>query len=108
MSFSYANRKKAQTLSNLDFIIEANKTTAIVGMSGSGKTTILDLITGSLKSFSGQILIDDYPINSISLSDWRDKIGLVTQEAALFEGTIRTNISMETDPINNLDQNRIE
>jgi ATP-binding cassette subfamily C protein len=65
-----------------------------VGPLHSGKTTITDLILGFYKPDSGQVLIDDRPLQSFSLSAWRSTIGYVPQEPILFRDTIFTNVTL--------------
>ena len=79
-------------LSNLNLIIPAGKKIAIVGLSGSGKSTIINLILRFFNLNNGQILIDEQNINEVSLSSLRNNIALVTQETNLFNESIEQNI----------------
>lgn len=83
---------KKCVLHNLSFIIPKGKTTAIVGPSGVGKTTILKLLERFYEPHSGRILIGDKSINEYTLKDWRNEMGYVSQDIQLFSGTIRDNI----------------
>ena len=71
-----------------------NATTVLTGPSGSGKTTITDILLGFYSPDTGQVLIDDIPLNSFSLHDWRASIGYVPQEPILFHDTIFSNIAL--------------
>lgn len=90
VGFSYGSNIPA--VHNINIKIPARKTIALVGESGSGKSTLLDLILGLQRPQEGTIEIDGVDINKISLKSWRDQIGYVTQETALFFDTIRNNI----------------
>ncbi|MFA9290538.1 MAG: ABC transporter ATP-binding protein [Solirubrobacteraceae bacterium] len=92
VSFTYENTG-IQALKNVSFVIEKGKTLAILGKTGSGKTTILELIARLYDIDEGEILIDDKPIKEINLSDLRNSIGFVPQENFLFSDSIQNNIS---------------
>ncbi|WP_419214165.1 ABC transporter ATP-binding protein [Maribacter sp. X9] len=79
-------------LTNLSFTINEGETTAIIGKTGSGKSTILDLVARLYDTTSGEILIDDEPIKEIDLTTLRESIGAVPQDAFLFSDTIKNNI----------------
>ena len=79
-------------LNNVSFNIEDGEKLAILGMTGAGKSTTLDLIGRLYDIDSGEILIDDIPITEINLHDLRNSIGYVPQDAFLFSDTIRDNI----------------
>ena len=91
LNFSY-DIKEGKTLKsiNLDFL--GGKMTSLVGHSGSGKSTILNLIPRFYDAQSGNIKIDDQSIYETSLSSLRENISLVTQETTLFDDTIMNNI----------------
>ena len=90
VSFAY-NEKPV--LKNINFKIEAGKTAAIVGPTGSGKTTLINLILRLIDTSSGNIFIDGNNIRSIALKVLRKNIGYVPQETFLFSETIEENIS---------------
>ena len=90
VNFSYNNSSMA--VENIDFIIESHKTTAIVGLSGSGKSTIVSLITGLYEPESGEVLVDGVNINDFCIKNYRSQIGYVPQEPVLFDATIRENV----------------
>lgn len=79
-------------LKNISFEIPSGKTLAIIGKTGSGKSTILDLIGRMYDVTGGEIRIDDTPITQLNLIDLRDSIGVVPQEAFLFSDSIKNNI----------------
>ena len=79
-------------LKNISFTIEAGETVAILGKTGSGKSTILDLVARLYDVNSGEILIDDAPIKNLNLDNLRKSIGAVPQDAFLFSDTIKNNI----------------
>ncbi len=89
LSFSYG---RETVLRSVTFEIKKNELTAIVGRSGSGKTTILDLIMGLFKSQEGNIRLDGVDMNEYDIFSWREKISYVPQEPFLFNGSIRDNI----------------
>ncbi len=83
----------------------AQRITAILGPSGAGKTTLVDLLTGLLEPDAGQVEIDGVPLARIDIQDWRHRIGYVPQETLLLHDSIRTNISFG-DP--EIDAARVE
>src|SRR5205814_1856476 len=67
--------------------------TALVGSSGSGKSTIIGLLSAFYKPQSGRILVDDVDLSHVRLDSYRTKLGVVLQESFLFDGTIRENVA---------------
>lgn len=90
VTFQYQGAEEP-VLSDISFIAEAGKTTAIIGATGSGKSTIANLIPRFYDIQSGSILLDGQDITTITLEDLRDRIGFVPQKAFLFSGTILDN-----------------
>jgi ATP-binding cassette subfamily C protein len=90
VSFRYPGGKAA--LSGVDIAIPAGQTTALVGPSGGGKTTVADLAAGLLEPEAGRVLIDGRPLDAALRCTWRDSIGYVTQEPFLFRDTIAANL----------------
>lgn len=90
VSFQYLNTDK-NTLSNVSFDIEKGQSIGIVGETGSGKSTLVDLLLGLLKPTSGYILVDDS--FSVSSFQWHKKIGYVPQSIYLTDDTIAANIA---------------
>ena len=80
-------------LKDINIEIEKGKTTAIVGSTGSGKSTLIKLILRFYEKNSGKILFDEHEIESLSLESIRNKIGLVSQDVFLFEGSVFENIA---------------
>ena len=94
VTFRYHPESDVNTLENLSFDIQAGQTIALVGRSGSGKTTIAKLLLGLYTPTSGKILIDGYDVSTLSLRSLRQQIGVVDQDTFLFGSTIRENISL--------------
>ncbi len=90
VSFSYEEGK--EVLNDISFNVPAGSVTALVGSSGSGKSTIAGLSATFLNPKSGTITIDNQDISKIKLSSYRKHLGVVLQDEFLFEGTIRENI----------------
>ena len=97
INFSYDTGN--QILSNINFSIEKNETVAIVGKSGSGKSTIANLIPRFYNHSSGEILIDGKSITDFSLNHLRSSISIVNQSPSLFNDTISKNIAYGDDSI---------
>jgi HlyB family type I secretion system ABC transporter len=94
VTFRYHPESEINTLSNISFEVLPGQTVALVGRSGSGKTTISKLILGLYPPSIGKILIDGYDVASLSLRSLRQQVGVVDQDTFLFGGTIRENISV--------------
>lgn len=91
VSFSYPETD-VPCIENISFKTKPGTTTAIIGSTGSGKSTIINLIPKFYKVTSGEILFDGINLNEVSTEVIRDHIGFVPQTALLFKGTIRSNI----------------
>ncbi|NGX44553.1 MAG: Heterocyst differentiation ATP-binding protein HepA [Candidatus Anoxychlamydiales bacterium] len=91
VSFKYKERKKP-ALDNFDFTFDKGKTYAIIGKSGAGKSTLVDLLLNLYPATKGSIIVDGLELDKISLSSWREKIGIVNQDIFLFHDTIEDNI----------------
>jgi len=94
VTFRYHPEHEVNTLENLTFEVLPGQTVALVGRSGSGKTTISKLILALYPPTEGKILIDGYDISTISLRSLRQQMGVVDQDTFLFGGTIRENLSV--------------
>lgn len=90
VSFAYEEGK--DVLNNINFKVPSGSVTALVGSSGSGKSTIAGLSATFLNPKSGKITIDNQDISKVKLSSYRKNLGVVLQDEFLFEGTIRDNI----------------
>tara|TARA_B000000475_G_scaffold44528_1_gene33488 strand:+ start:2258 stop:4021 length:1764 start_codon:yes stop_codon:yes gene_type:complete len=97
VNFSYLNNQ--EVLSNISFIINPGESFAIVGPTGSGKTTITNLITKFYEINTGSILIDGKDIDNYSLETVRSKIGIILQDVFLFADTIFNNITLFNENI---------
>ena len=93
INFSYFEENKDQVLHKINFKINGGQTVALVGRSGAGKSTIMNLIPRFYDPTSGDILIDDQSIYNSKLSSLRKNISLVSQEITLFDDTVRSNIA---------------
>jgi ATP-binding cassette, subfamily B, bacterial MsbA len=89
VTFAYPDRP---VLKSLSFVAEAGRVTAIVGSSGAGKTTVFQLISAMVEPQSGRILIGGVDVADMTLSDQRSLLGSVSQDAALFDETLRENL----------------
>ena len=92
ISFSYDNSEKSFGLQNLNLTVKAGQTTAVVGLSGAGKSTIADMVMGLITPENGRILIDGDVLSEDNFSSWRGQIGYVAQDTFLFNDTIRNNL----------------
>jgi ATP-binding cassette subfamily C protein len=90
VSFAYGDKK---VLEKLSLEIPTRALTTILGPSGAGKTTLIDLIIGLYQPHSGTVYLDDAPLNGIDLKQWRRKIGYVPQEQLLLHDSILTNVT---------------
>lgn len=100
VSFGYDQRT---ILKDISLKIPAGSLTTIVGPSGSGKTTLIDLTIGLLRPGSGEIMVDDTPMSSLDIKDWRRKIGYVPQENLLLHDTVLHNVTLGDPELNDAD-----
>ena len=94
----YPERGEA-ALSGINLMLKAGSVTALVGRSGSGKSTMASLLLGFLQPETGQVLVDGIDLNSIRITEWRKRIAWVSQAPILFNGTLADNLSMGVDTI---------
>jgi subfamily B ATP-binding cassette protein MsbA len=90
VSFSYPGR---EVLKNINLTVSKGKTIALVGPSGGGKSTLMDLIPRFIEPQSGEILIDDHNIQGVTMNSLRSLMGVVNQESILFNDSIYNNIA---------------
>jgi ABC-type multidrug transport system fused ATPase/permease subunit len=91
VSFSYDGNRTV--LHNVSFVAEPGTVTALVGSSGSGKSTTIGLISAFHVPTSGNVTIDDVDLSTVRLDSYRTRLGVVLQESFLFDGTIRENVA---------------
>lgn len=102
LTFRYPGADNEPVLDHINLFIPQGKTTAIVGMSGSGKTTILKLLLRFYEQEKGEIKVGNLPLNSISFKTWRNQCGVVMQDGFIFSDTIERNITVGDDHIDRL------
>ena len=95
VSFSYSDRE--EVLKNVSLTFENSKSYGIVGVSGSGKSTIIDLLAGFFKPQTGKILIDGVDLCDVGTSSWLCQLGLISQDSFIYSGTIEDNICFGVD-----------
>jgi ABC-type multidrug transport system fused ATPase/permease subunit len=94
------------TVDGLTVTLERGKRYGIVGRSGSGKTTMVNLLLGLLHQTEGTISVDGVPLSSLELSQWQERIGYVPQDVFLLDDTLRANIAFGVNPAH-VDQHRL-
>ncbi|EHQ27575.1 peptidase domain-containing ABC transporter [Mucilaginibacter paludis] len=97
LTFRYPGAGNDPILENVNLQVPEGKTTAIVGMSGSGKTTILKLLLRFYQAEKGEIKVGDTNLNQISFKEWRKTCGVVMQDGFIFSDTIAGNIAVGDD-----------
>ncbi len=104
VSFSYEDKN---IFENVSFELPARGFSVILGPSGEGKTTLLDLIIGLHQPKSGMIYIDDLPLYTLDSQNWRHQIGYVPQEILLFHDTVANNITLNNEDISEEEINSV-
>lgn len=94
-TYPQANRKSLQ---NVSLTIKLNSTIGLVGVSGAGKTTLIDIILGLLTPQQGELLVDGVVINNANLRGWQRNIGYVSQQISLMDMTVAENIALGVKP----------
>ena len=94
VTFRYNLEEETNTLENLSFDIKPGQTVAVVGRSGSGKTTISKLVLGLYSPTKGKIYVDEQDLSHVSLHSLRKQVGVVDQNTFLFGGTIKDNLTI--------------
>jgi ABC-type multidrug transport system fused ATPase/permease subunit len=92
VNFSYSG--ELPTLTDISFHARPGETIALVGATGAGKSTLINLLARFYEFDSGEILVDGIPIHDVSIRALRQQIGMVTQESFLFNGTVRENLQI--------------
>ena len=105
VSFKYPDAD-SEILTDIDFVAKPGEVTAIIGSTGSGKSTIVNLLPRFYDVTGGEILVDGVNIKDVSQKDLRDVIGFVPQKGVLFSGTIESNIKYSNE--NMSDENMIQ
>ncbi|MBS0010881.1 MAG: peptidase domain-containing ABC transporter [Bacteroidales bacterium] len=93
LSFQYEGPRSPFVLKDIDMVIPEKKITALVGTSGSGKTSLLKIILGFYEPLEGDILIGDTMLSNLSLKTWRERVGVVMQDGYIFPESIAYNIA---------------
>ena len=94
---SYSYNDERTIINDLSFKIKPNSSVALVGESGSGKSTILKLIMGLIKYDKGHILVDGTELSKLNLNSFYDNVTYVSQEAPIFDGTLKENLVFDKD-----------
>jgi ATP-binding cassette subfamily C protein len=103
VSFEYDGKP---ILRNLSLSIPSGQLTTIIGRSGSGKTTIIDMLAGLQAPSAGRVLIDGVSLSEINLGDWRHKIGYAPQDTVLLHDTILNNVTLGDPDLDEADARR--
>lgn len=104
VSFKYPGASE-NVISNISFMAKPGETTAIIGSTGSGKSTLINLIPRFYDATEGEVTVNGVNVKNSDISDLRDKIGYVPQKGFLFSGTIKSNIAFSDK---NMSQEKIE
>lgn len=100
VTFQYDDPNSPKVLNDISLSIPPGKTTAIVGASGSGKTTMLKLVQGFYRPSSGEINLGGIPLRQYSIKQWRERCGSVMQESYIFSDSIAANIALSEEQPN--------
>lgn len=101
VNFSYGDDKKI--LKDISFNLKKGEVVGLIGPSGAGKTTVVDLILRLFRPIGGKILLSGVGIEDINIKEWRDKIGYVSQDMFLMNDTIENNIKFYNDGLSSAD-----
>lgn len=96
LCFAYESH---QVLHEIDIEIPAGQFTSLIGFSGAGKTTLVDLLIGLLRATDGQVLIDDVPLDEIDIVAWRSMLGYVPQDTVLLHDSVYNNVVVGDDSL---------
>jgi len=103
VSFHYPSRKNVDVLNGFNLTLKEGGSTAIVGKSGSGKSSVHNLLLRFYDPVRGKITLDGQDIREFNLASWRSRIGIVPQDPVLFSGTIASNIAYGTPEVSRAD-----
>lgn len=103
VTFTYGDEP---VLRNVDVEIPAGELVTLVGASGAGKTTLVDLLTGLLAPSEGEILVDGTPLSEVDVVAWRRQIGYVPQDTPLFNDTVYQNVTLGEEAFDRADVER--
>lgn len=92
VTFAYSDAPDVNVLQNVSFHIKPGETIALVGPTGAGKTTIVNLISRFYNATDGRVLIDGHDVQTVTLESLRSQLGIMTQDNYLFTGTVKENI----------------
>ncbi len=92
VTFAYSDAPDVKVLENVSFHIKPGQTIALVGPTGAGKTTIVNLISRFYNATNGRVLIDGHDVQEVTLESLRSQMGIMTQDNFLFTGTVKDNI----------------
>ena len=104
--FRYPDAQE-DVLSNISFTVNKGEVVAFIGSTGSGKSTLINLIVRFFDVTAGEILVNDLDIRKVSLRDLRNKIGFVPQKGVLFSGTIESNLKLGNDDLTINEMNEV-
>ncbi len=99
----HMNYGELPVLKGASFTAQAGQTTALVGASGAGKSTVFNVLTRLVEPNSGEVKLNEVPIDAVDLTDLRSLFSVVSQDAALFDETLRDNILLGRDDVNEAD-----
>lgn len=105
--FEYPGRMDRPSLKSFSFSIPQGQSIAVIGASGAGKTTLMNLIIGFIHPTSGSIRVDSHDLSLINLKHYRQFISVIPQQTVLFSGTIRDNITYGLDQVNEAELEKI-
>lgn len=107
LSDVHMNYGELPVLKGVSFTAKAGKTTALVGASGAGKSTIFNVLTRLVEPSSGDVTINNIPIDAVDLQDLRGLFSVVSQDSALFDESLRDNILLGRDDVSDADITRV-
>jgi len=107
VSFAYRSRPESRALQDVSLTMKKGTLTAIVGSTGSGKSTIASLMVRFYDPSAGEILVDGVDLRTLNLVEWRNRIGYVSQDVFLFNATVADNMSLWNESVSRRDVERV-